>query len=315
MTNTHKEDNQKSDVFFGKRQKKTIFSILKQQSVKIILIVLCLLAVFMFIDSLNPVFMIRTKGGLGNKMFLLAGQLAYAKHFNKNVCLEEPFDDSFNIPIRRCSKYEIFKAKRHSCAFARYSPLLFTVDGCLTISNGYLQDERFFAEERDIIKRMFQLARPLPKHLQVIINKIAKVNSVAVHIRRSDYLKYPRIYPKITLQYYEAGADYIQKHSKSPIHLFIFSDDYKWVKTNFKSKYPFTIIAHNTPADDLFLMSVCHHNIIANSTFSWWGAYLNKHTDKIVIAPDHWNNRYPWWGEDIILRDWVVLPSDPKAKK
>ncbi len=265
-------------------------------------------------DTHEDPFAIRVFAGLGNQMFLLASQFAYAKKFNKKICLREPFNPAFDVPIRLCSDDEIKKARQKSCRFYRFSPSFFQQDDCLEIPYDYLQDERFFANERDTIKKMFRFVEPLPETISTLANEIRRKNSVAVHIRRTDYLKYPTLYPIMTLDYYMAGADYIQNHSRENIHLFVFSDDTDWVSKNFKSRYPFTIVSGNSATTDLHLMSLCRHNIIANSTFSWWGAYLNKNPNKIVVAPDTWNLQSPQWGKDIILKDWIVMPIHPKTK-
>lgn len=249
--------------------------------------------------------------GLGNQMFFLAAEFTYSKHFHKDLCLEKPFPKDFKVPFRLCTKNEIKKSRTKSCNFPRFSPSFFQKADCLSISRGYLQDERFFAEEKTAIKNIFQFNDPLPERLQPLVKQIKNQNSVSVHIRRGDYIRKPTLYPIMSLDYYEAGADYIHNKIQKPIHLFVFSDDTKWVKDNFKSKYPFTIIPRNSAIEDLHLMSLCQHNIIANSTFSWWAAYLNKNRNKIVIAPDQWNLIDKWWGDDIILKEWIVLPAQP----
>ena len=120
-----------------------ISSAWKQKSVKIFslsIISAIILSITLAIshNTNNNVFVIRTVGGLGNRMFLLAGQFTYAKHFNKEICLEKSFDDAFNIPIRLCSQKEINLAKKHSCSFYYFSQQVFSNNKCLEISKGYL---------------------------------------------------------------------------------------------------------------------------------------------------------------------------------
>ena len=223
----------------------------------------------------------------------------------------EPFPEGFNIPFRICTEEEIKKSLTKACFFPHFSPIFYKVEDCLTMTHrylyGYLQDERFFAEEKDKIKEIFEFTEPLSDKLKSLSDKIQNNNSVSVHIRRGDYLKNPKIFPTMPLSYYEDGADYIQSKTKEPIHLFVFSDDTEWVTKNFKSKHSFTIVPQNSTIEDLHLMSLCQHNIIANSTYSWWAAYLNKNPNKIVIAPDYWSDKLKKWGKDIVLKDWIIL--------
>ena len=260
----------------------------------------------------RDVFAVRAlSAGLGNQMFFLAAQTSYARHFHKEICLIEKSDvnDAFDLPFRFCTPAEVQKAEQKQCAFYRFDPAFFKQSDCSMMLHAYLQDERFFADKADLIKKMFRFSRPLAPELTPLKNEIITGNSVAVHIRRGDYLEKPHLYPILPLSYYEAGADYIRKKTHSPVHLYIFSDDTDWVEKNFKSKHPFTIVRGNSGVTDLHLMTLCHHDIIANSTFSWWGAYLNKNPDKIVIAPDVWNLEDTWWGDEVILKDWIVLPA------
>lgn len=259
----------------------------------------------------NDVFTIQLMGGLGNQMFLAAGQISYARRFHKDICLKEPFNPAFNVNYRICTPEEIKKAREKPCNFVRFSPAIYNKSDCTTLK-GYLQNERFFEDQKDFIKEIFQFKEKLPRQLDALVEEIKNKNSVAVHIRRGDYLYSPNVYPIMSVEYYQQGADYIQSKSADPIHLYIFSDDIKWVRDNFKTTYPFTLIQGNSATQDMQLMSLCKHNIIANSTFSWWGAYLNKNPKKIVVAPDKWNLINKWWGDDIILKNWVVLPSDAK---
>lgn len=124
---------------------------------------------------------------------------------------------------------------------------------------------------------------------QLHFNKIKKNKSVSIHVRRGDYLtkKNRSIYNTCNLKYYQDAINILNKRYED-LHYFIFTDDIKWVMKNFKSD--FTIIGNNDkePIIDLYLMSKCDHNIIANSTFSWWGAFLNKNLNKTVISPTKW---------------------------
>ena len=244
--------------------------------------------------------------GMGNLMFFLAGQVAYAHRFDKDFCLTNSPRPPFKLPFRRCTPEEERIANSKICSVGRFSHGFMQKSDCLKF-DAYFQDERFFADHKDFIKNLFQFTEPFPEKVLDLAEEIKSRNSVSIHIRRGDYLWEKR--PIMSLEYYEAGADYIQSKTKLPIRLYVFSNDVKWVKENFRSKYPFTIVEGNSAVTDMHLMTLCHHNIIANSSFSWWGAYLNSNSGKIVIAPNTWDFKHPWWGDDIILKDWIILDA------
>jgi len=142
-----------------------------------------------------------------------------------------------------------------------------------------------------------------------IYEYISQVNSVSIHIRRGDYLsdKYIKGFGKICDdEYYKTAIDYI-KSKINNIFLFIFTDDKEWVFDNFKLENSY-LIGFNKGTEswqDMFLMSKCRHNIIANSSFSWWGAWLNDNPGKIVIAPKRWWNSIEI--DDVVPKDWIRL--------
>ena len=266
-------------------------------------------------SSFTDVYVINAQFGLGNQMFMIAAQTAYAKHFGKDICLVNPFDEDFNVHYRLCTKEEFEKSRNQICYIMRYSDIFWKNEKCSTTDPlfSYFQNEHFFAPYVDQVREMFKFTKPLSKTAMETAEKIKNNNSVSIHIRRTDYIK--QRYPIMSLQYYENGADYIQKHTNEPIHLFVFSDDIPWVKENFTSKYPFTIVQGNKDTVDMHLMSLCKHNIIANSSFSWWGAWLNENPNKIVVAPDIWLYEDERWGKDIRLKDWIILPSGAEPRK
>jgi len=133
-----------------------------------------------------------------------------------------------------------------------------------------------------------------PTSINNIINNIEQENSsVSIHIRRGDYVSDSNnlnFFGTLPMQYYYDAVNYINKNIQTP-KFYIFSDDLNWVKDNFKINAPITFVDIEGGTKDyleLDAMSKCRHNIIANSSFSWWGAFLNKNTDKIIIAPKSW---------------------------
>lgn len=170
---------------------------------------------------------------------------------------------------------------------------------------GYWHDLDFFTPAT---LDLFNFNVSLNDENKLVLNKIKNSQSVSIHIRRGDYIGLNSIYGDIcTIQYYKDSIEMIKQKVENPIFIF-FSDDMAWVKENFNipdAEY----IDWNTKENayiDMFLMSNCKHNIIANSTFSWWGAYLNRNSDKIVIAPSKWIN-LPNQKLNIFPKNWIKL--------
>lgn len=175
--------------------------------------------------------------------------------------------------------------------------------------DGYFQNEKYFKHCRNELLQRFSLKGPLDEKNTRILEQIRKENSVSIHIRRGDYVTLESantLHGLCSLEYYEKAIKYIAKKVKNP-HYFLFSDDVKWVIENLKIDCPYTVIDFNQDKGylDMELMKHCKHNIIANSSFSWWGAWLNENSKKIVIAPQNWiaaNQKC-----DIVPNEWVKL--------
>ncbi len=158
--------------------------------------------------------------------------------------------------------------------------------------DGYWQSELYFNDVIDTIRRDFIFKESLTGKNKELSEKIDETNSVSIHIRRGDYLnnKNKKIHCICSLQYYQASINKILEKINNPT-FFIFSDDIEWSRKNLTTDFDTTYISHNigkTSYNDMNLMSLCKNNIIANSSFSWWGAWLNSNQNKIVIAPKKW---------------------------
>lgn len=158
---------------------------------------------------------------------------------------------------------------------------------------GSWQSERFFHGVGDTIRGELTV-KSAPRGKDYEVGELIKSTcGVNLHIRRADYAtneKTKSFHGLCGLDYYKEAVERIRGVEESP-HLFIFSDDHEWVRDNLKVDGPVTFVAHNdagTNYEDLRLMSLCKHHIIANSTFSWWGAWLGGDKDKVVIAPSRW---------------------------
>ena len=132
-------------------------------------------------------------------------------------------------------------------------------------------------------------------------------------MRRGDYVTYRSVLTTLGLvgvPYYDRAIEYMAQHVKDP-HFFIFSNDIAWCKENIKPGFPVTYLGDDTAGPKasfhLQLMSHCKHNIIPNSTFSWWGAWLNRNSQKIVIAPKEWRIAGSRGKDDIIPASWITL--------
>jgi len=177
---------------------------------------------------------------------------------------------------------------------------------------GYWQSERYFKKYRKDLLKQFSLSKEIHLHSQQYKIKIENTESVSLHIRRGDYVTCTQansVHGTCTLDYYKDAVLIIEEKVKSA-HFFIFSDDLDWVKVNldFIENITFVELAEDIPDhEEMFLMSQCKHNIIANSSFSWWGAWLNKNPDKIVLAPNKWFNDSSINTQDLIPEGWIRL--------
>lgn len=175
---------------------------------------------------------------------------------------------------------------------------------------GYWVSEKYFEDIRDIIYKEFTFKKKPNEKNKIIINKIFNTSSISLHLRRGDYVtdqKTNQFHGVCDIDYYYKAIKYMGSKIKNP-HFFIFSDDMHWVRKNLKIMAPADYIDWNTgneSYEDMRLMSFCKHNIVANSTFSWWGAWLNQNPEKIVIAPKKWFANISINTKDVIPIYWT----------
>lgn len=176
---------------------------------------------------------------------------------------------------------------------------------------GYFQSEKYFNTIRDTILDDFILKAPLSPYSASMKKTIQSLsNTASIHIRRGDYItdsKANKFHGICGLDYYEEAISLLKSKFKE-MHYFIFSDDIEWVKNNLapeKCTYIDNTLPY-IPHEDIYLMSLCHHNIIANSSFSWWGAWLNHNSTKVVIAPKKWfaDDKMVQQSCDIVPESW-----------
>ncbi|MCM2322904.1 MAG: alpha-1,2-fucosyltransferase [Oligoflexia bacterium] len=157
---------------------------------------------------------------------------------------------------------------------------------------GYWQAPAYFASVEAELRGELTFKRPLSSEGLQLRDRLTETTSVSVHIRRGDYMSAAalKLHGMCGLDYYERAVRKLQE-LYAGIECFVFSDDIAWAKENLRVSAPLTFISHTTGAtadEDLHLMSLCRHHIVANSTFSWWGAWLNPSPKKTVLAPARW---------------------------
>jgi hypothetical protein len=158
---------------------------------------------------------------------------------------------------------------------------------------GYWQSEKYFVDIADQIRADFQLASVMTADRQALAAQIAKGEAVSIHIRRGDYVTHPGsilTFGTCAPEWYAKAMSLMADRVDNP-RFYVFSDDPEWVRANLP-KYEGTVFVDPQPDgrefEDMHLMSKCRHHILANSSFSWWGAWLNSSPDKKVIAPERW---------------------------
>ncbi|MBD3201959.1 MAG: alpha-1,2-fucosyltransferase [Candidatus Lokiarchaeota archaeon] len=259
---------------------------------------------------------VKLKGGLGNQMF----QYAIGKHLSlkrkcplrldllymkydrrkkyeldklnienkKTYFLEEVFYYFINFFHRIIPFYKFIKQKSrkfNSSILNSHTPILYL--------DGYWQSEKYFEAISEIIKKEFRITARLNEENKKMLNKIQNCNAVVIHLRRRDYICDAQINKKLgtcSMNYYKQAIKLIENKVEFPKY-FIFSDDIEWVKENFElinNPIFVDINTYENGYDDLRLMKNCKHFILANSTFSWWAAWLSENKHKVIIAPRNW---------------------------
>ena len=277
---------------------------------------------------------IKIKGGLGNQLFQYAVGRAVALHHKsplkldltifKTYELHEYLLDQFAIQADMATENEIselkggnnllFSALRKARVVKRKSYFKEKRSSYFDASvfknddvyfDGYWQNELYFSGIRELLLREFEFISSMSDVGCAYLECIKKSNSVSLHIRRGNYLNLKNV-NVLDVDYYMKAVDYLRKSIEKPT-FFIFSDDLDWCKNSlgFLDNCVF-VDRTKTEIDDLKLMSFCQHNIIANSSFSWWGAWLNQNPNKTVIAPKDWLLNDPG-SSNVILSDWVKL--------
>ena len=288
------------------------------------------MAVVVFGLGKNNVIISHIIGGLGNQMFQYAlgrcltlkrgvrlkldvsGFTGYKKRkyelsaFN----IQEDYANrleilSFSIPSLWRPQPRVIKREH-----AHFEHEILALSGDVYLK-GYWQSEKYFIEIEDVIRKEFTLKNPQSGKNLEVSRLIASKESVSLHVRRGDYVSEKKtrdIHGVCPLGYYKRSVEYMRQMIKYPF-FYIFSDDFEWVHKNLKLSNDCLCVEFNSNShEDLRLMSQCKHHITANSSFSWWGAWLNPRKNKIVLSPDPWFKDPLHNPNDIIPSEWIKIP-------
>lgn len=293
---------------------------------------------------------VKITGGLGNQLFQYAAAKSLALKHNAPLYLDLSFYESdvnkvnrkfylpyFNNEYKILSRSDsklflpekgtIFSKLMKRIKFKNYAyyfepkggdPVAFNTITPPVYLDGVFQDERYFAGKSTEIRKLLtpQFVFKQKDNLEVL-NKIRNSHSVAVHIRRGDYLRDPKhlAYHGIcSWEYYRNSIELLEKKIKNP-HLFVFTDDKEEMKKEFNTSIPHTLVSgaeeQDFPSDlvEFQLMSNCQHQIIANSSFSWWAAWLNSNQNKLIIGPEKWfvNEQMNQLYHHLLPAGWIKL--------
>jgi hypothetical protein len=178
---------------------------------------------------------------------------------------------------------------------------------------GFWQSEKYFKNIENILRVELSPRYSLTQKTIEVSREIkTKRNTVSLHIRRGDYvtdIKTHNILGLCSLDYYSRAISILEKEFDN-LHIYVFSDDPSWAKENIVFDHPLYFVDHNNieySYEDMYLMSLCEHNVIANSSFSWWGAWLNRNKNKQVFAPQRWIANKKIGCFDLIPEGWNLL--------
>jgi hypothetical protein len=231
-------------------------------------------------------------GWLGNQMFQYAATFALSKRMGVSCA----------FPAKSPNLHDIFplsaNIREHSAPILReagfhFSPL--PIDVKDLVLHGYFQSEKYFEDCREEVKKEFSFRNPQQFTLLE--------NTVSIHVRRGDYMKHPNHHPLCSMDYYNRAMSEFKGYN-----FLVCTDDKKWCKENFKQDNVQVSLLEDA-SQELELMSWCEHHIIANSSFSWWSAWLGHNKDKRVVAPAKWFG--PAYShmqtQDLYVEDWLVI--------
>lgn len=265
---------------------------------------------------MRPLIKPRFIGRLGNNLFQMAACIGYANKHNvgwgvKKGYVERGFNanqvDKYLPQLPSCDSYfKAYKEFQEEWAGTEfnYHEIPFHPNGCELV--GFWQSEKYFENAKDEVRKWINL--PFVEGYR---------DYVSIHVRRGDYVQHSGSFPPVTLSYIDKAIA-TNHHETGLAKFIVFSDDVQWCKEELKksryNEWEFIYSEGRNEWEDLSLMASCGHNIIANSSFSWWGAWLNTNPNKIVISPSC--KRGNWFGMeagvkhdcvDLIPKEWIQI--------
>lgn len=260
-------------------------------------------------------------GGLGNQLFQIAAAYAYAQDFNKTLVMDHSptrvgsrkayFDSVFSWTEEHRDMKRKNWRKLKEAAF-HYNPLPDQFGNVKL--HGYFQSLKYFeAYSHDIVTLFKEHTPPIPEsHVTWQELQQATTPTVSLHIRRSDYVG-SSMHPIQPMNYYRGALDLLKRELQVPeLTILVFSDDIPWCKVHVPQALTGVNILYVDSrglldAQELVLMSECDHHVIANSSFSWWGAMYNQKPDKLVVAPKLWFGKTNYNWQDVYAPGWLVI--------
>lgn len=284
----------------------------------------------------------RYNGGLGNQMFQYAATVTLAHSLGADFAFDTDF---FNHNYSRPYQMNIFNVSENKIKGIKYKALWafrkhiknkffdlnvygendsnyeerFANIADNTYIYGFFQSHKYINEE--LVRKHFEFAFEPDMQNAKIIEKMQNEDSISLHIRRGDYVqkkRYAGVYNHLDINHYAQALELVANKVQTPV-VYVFSDDIDWAKENLnfdncpicaQKGARLEFVSHNQGEksyEDLRLMSKCKHNIIANSSFSWWGAYLNSNPDKIVVAPKKWFQKIKNNPHDLYPENWILI--------
>lgn len=259
------------------------------------------------------------QGGLGNIMFQVAATIGYAKKYNKEYRFYKQLHNESDHKSMQSHKTDILKKldlldlQAENTKFYRYNEPTFHYQEIPYFSDnialfGYFQSSKYFNEYSDHIRDFFNFTLEDNRYQHILDNETV----CSVHVRRGDYVRLSQFHKIQDISYYQKAISLFDRDTK----FFIISDDISWCKnqfnsTNFDSNVEFIFSENTSSTEDFYCAMKCSHNIIANSSFSWWSAWMNNHKNKRVICP-HPDN---WFGpvykdkntKDVACKEWNTI--------
>jgi len=288
----------------------------------------------------------RIIGGLGNQMFQLAFAEMLRKINNTTLFLDtsafakyedRQYDlDCFEINYPFVSKMQLLRfqdevagrkdtllkaitkvsykkgliLKEGQTEMFQFQPSILKKYNQDVFLKGYWQSYKYFTDYEEDIRKLFTFKQKLVTQNSSLLQTIKSQPTISLHVRRGDYIANKTVqqfHGNCSLDYYQNAIQYMAERVSEPNFL-IFSDDITWCKDHLKTGFSQTFVTEgNADWEDMYLMSLCQHHIIANSSFSWWGAWLNPSPDKIVIAPKKWLAGRELDGGDLLPKKWIKL--------